>query len=120
NGNTFALSLPLGKLTSARRHNERQVSYLRRFPAKIFVHQDMFRRAAKPFFTANNVCYIHQMIVHYISQMISRHAIRFQQYLIVKSFAFEGNEAADLILKTNSFAPRYFQADYIILSLFQL
>ena len=39
-------------------------------PAESFIEKDVERCAGQPFFAANNVCYLHQMVVHNVGEMV--------------------------------------------------
>ena len=52
-----------------------------RLPAEVLIQQDVFRCRIDPLFAANHMGNFHEVIIHHISEMVSWHAVRLNQYL---------------------------------------
>ena len=78
----------------------------------------MCRRTWQPFFSPYDVCDFHQVIIHNIGQVVSRHAIAFEYYFIIQLIAAESDIASDAILYMYLHIMRYVQSDDNILIFF--
>ena len=84
-----------------------------RFPAQVFPKQYMHRCAWQPLFAPESMCYLHQVVVHYHRKVVSRHAICFQQHLVVNEVTVEGYLTAYHIGEGYGLILRHFYAHHM-------
>ena len=65
-------------------------------PTKSFVEQHMQRQTREPFFTANNVRNLHQMVIHHVGHMVRGQTITtLIQHLIINLRRVDHHPAAN-------------------------
>ena len=75
------------------------MSKLRRLIAHGIVEQDVTRRAGKPLLGTEHVGYLHSVVVDDVGQVVSRIAVRLQQYHVVQSGVLEYTISPDDIVE---------------------
>ncbi len=79
----------------------------RRIPSERTVKHEMKRQGREPFFTADNMTYFHQVVIHYICKMIGGHPVRLEQHFVVKGLCVYYYVPSYQIIKMNIFIRRH-------------
>ena len=80
------------------------------FPAKWSVKHYMKRQRWEPLFTANNMADLHKVVINDIGQVICRHSVRLEKYLVVKCACIHNNMPSYHIVKMNIFIQGHFES----------
>ena len=80
-------------------HDRRNVDISRDIPAKCFVQQIVLGSGRQILVAADNVGNTHRMVVNDVCKVISRHAIGFNQNLVVQFRVVDGDIAENLIME---------------------
>ena len=109
-------TIPLAQLAISHGfHDQGQMGKLGHgiFPAKSLIQQNMMCCARQPLLAPNYVGDFHQVVINDVSQMIRRHPIRFEQYLVVYVGTLKNNFAPNQIMNSNFLIGFYLQTNYI-------
>ena len=81
-------------------------------PTKSAVEQLVQGRARKPFFAADDVGDLHEMVVDHVGEVVGRQAVGFHQDLVVEDGGVDGDGAADGVREGHRLAGRHLEADH--------
>ena len=84
-------------------------------PSECTVKQDMQRSRRQPFFTANHVGHLHQMVVYDVGQMVGRQFVgTLVKHLIVENGRVDDHIAANHVVHMYVLARLYLEADNVL------
>ena len=107
------IAVPLGKLVGLVLHDWRAVNINRNIPAECLIEQVILRSRRKIFVTTDDMCNAHQVVVYNICEVVGRHAIGFNQNLVIQRAVFYGDIAINFIVECGCAIERHLLADNI-------
>ena len=76
-------------------HDRVEVDEGRDIPAERLVEQDVLRRRGDELCTAHDVRDVHEMVIDDVGEVVGRHAVTLQEYLVLELFVLDRDVAVE-------------------------